>query len=113
MDVYTHIASLNGWKEHFLPNAEGIPPNMPEIDRGGNRPGGRTLLEAALLTPPGAWFERWEMNRKIRKLSREQTSSPESFFGADVCKGHMHRHGQYTEETLRERLESLAPERSL
>jgi hypothetical protein len=64
-------------------------------------------MEAALLLPPGAWFERWEMGRKIRRLSHEQSASPESRFGADFCKGHKDRHAERTEQILRQRLENL------
>ena len=34
MDVYMRIDSLNRWKEHFLPNAEGLPPLMDRIGLG-------------------------------------------------------------------------------
>ena len=108
MQVYRRIASLNRWKERLLPNAEGLPPSMLDRITLPDRPVGiKPVMEAALLLPPGAWFERWEMRRKIRKLSYEQSGSPESRFGADYCKGHKDRHAGRTEQILRQRLANL------
>jgi hypothetical protein len=107
MDVYRRIASLNRWKERLLPNAEGLPPVMDRVPVWNRLQGVKPAMEAALLLPPGAWFERWEMGRKIRRLSHEQSASPESRFGADFCKGHKDRHAERTEQILRQRLENL------
>jgi hypothetical protein len=45
------------------------------------------------------------MNRKIKRLSLEQSSSIESFFSADVCKGHIDRHGESVVTALAARME--------
>jgi len=81
----------------------------PRLRAGGMalRPHGAAWLEALLLTPPGAWLEKWEMDRKIRRLRRENGDNPEASFSADLCKGHSHRHGQKTEQVLRQKLESV------
>ncbi len=47
------------------------------------------------------------MKRKVEKLSRKQSFSPEAYFSAAVCKGHADRHGQKTELALDERLKGL------
>jgi len=107
LDVYTRIISLNRWKDRFLPNAEGLPPIMDKIPAPDRVLGMKSVLEAALLKPIGTRFERWEMDRKIRKLSSEQRASPESRFGADYCKGHKDRHAERTEQALRQRLAAL------
>jgi hypothetical protein len=107
LDVYEQICRLNSWKERFLPNAQGLPPVMDQVTIRTVKPTITPLLERALRTSPAAWFERWEMQRKIRMLSREQGDSPESCFAADYCKGHNLRHGQRAERILRERLEGL------
>jgi hypothetical protein len=52
------------------------------------------MLEAFISNPLGNWLEKWEMDRKMARLSREQSSSFESYFSADVCKGHVDKHGQ-------------------
>jgi len=107
MDVYERICRLNRWKDRFLPNAGGMPPAMPHITGKYHLPGLKSTLETALLLPPGAWLERWEMDRKIRQLGREQGKSLESCFAADYCKGHFHQHGKRTEQALRKRLSEL------
>ena len=107
MEVYWRIIRMNRWTERFLPNAEGLPPLMGRIPGGDTINGMKSAAEAALLKSPGVWFEKWEMDRKIRILSYQQSSSPESRFGADYCKGHKDRHAEHTEQILRERLENL------
>jgi hypothetical protein len=108
IDVYEQIRALNLWmKEDFLPNADGAPlrsiPNLGATSAST----ARAWLEALLLTPPGAWLEKWEMDRKIRKLRRENGDNPEAAFSADLCKGHSHRHGQKTEQVLNKKLENI------
>ena len=110
MPIYAMICNLNRWRKYFLPNADGVPPLRYGIPGLESAPGIQSLMESALLTPPGDWFEHWEMERKIRKLSFEQAGSPESSFSADYCKGHFNRHRQRTEQILRKRLESLSLE---
>ncbi len=110
LDVYERIRAQNPWVKRFLPNADGAPPLT--VQALGDRPSSRiqSVLEAALLTPPGNWIETWEMGRKIRRLRRENENNPEAGFSADLCKGHFNRHGQKTERVLRERLERFSLE---
>jgi ATP-dependent exoDNAse (exonuclease V) alpha subunit len=56
----------------------------------------------------GNWLEKWEMDRKIARLSREQSSSFESYFSADVCKGHIDKHGENVVTALAVRLQEVA-----
>jgi hypothetical protein len=107
LEVYERICQLNAWKNRFLPNAPGLPPRMSQIPMIHRYETLGSMLENALRMPPAIWFERWEMDRKIRRLSREQSESPESSFAADYCKGHHLQHGQRTEQVLRDRLEKL------
>ena len=65
----------------------------------------QNIFESILNLIPIHWFEKWEMNRKIKKLTREQSSSSEAYFSKDVCKGHVDRHGEKTEEAMKERME--------
>ena len=107
MEVYIHMRCLNSWTDEYLPNAK----DAPQL------PAGilpikapflfQRVMEFILKVLPTSWFERWEMNRKIAKLSREQGSSPEAKFTADICKGHVNRHGQKTENAIREKLEQI------
>ncbi len=110
LDIYERMRARNPWVKRFLPNADGAP--SLRLQAAGERSTARiqSVLEAALLTPPGSWLETWEMSRKIRRLRAENGNNPEASFSADVCKGHFNRHGQQTEHILRERLERLSPE---
>lgn len=107
LEMYERICWLNGWKNRFLPNAQGLPPLTAQVRMLHRNETVGSFFENALRMPPAVWFERWEMDRKIRRLSREQSDSPESSFAADYCKGHNLQHGQKTEQVLRERLEKL------
>jgi hypothetical protein len=112
IDVYARICHQNLWLNRFLPNWGGLL-SVKIGNTGLGMHGMQSILEAILLTPPGAWFEQWEMDRKIRKLACEQRESEESNFSADYCKGHLHRHGQRTELIFRQRLKSLSLEWTL
>ena len=107
LDLYQRMRVLNPWVRDFLPNADGLAPmegGAAETDSAFRL---RPLLEQILMSPPGAWLERWEMERKIRKLSHENIGNPEAIFNADLCKGHSNRHGQRTALSLNERLARL------
>jgi hypothetical protein len=99
-DVYAEIRRRNSWVADFLPNADGAPPLPASTKLTESIPRTRPFFEATLRTPPGTWFERWEMDRKVRRLSLEQGHSDESAFSADVCKGHDQRHGSRTQGLL-------------
>jgi hypothetical protein len=104
-ETYEEMRRLNSWMADYLPNAL----NAPEIPAGVNLTQKRSViqnvLEILFCLPFASWFERWEMNRKIEKLSREQSSSMESFFSADVCKGHIDRHGENIVTALATRMQ--------
>jgi len=110
LDVYQRIRMQNSWVERFLPNAQGLP-EAPWISTGpvSSTPA-RRRMEAVLRTRPFTSLERWEMNRKIRKLRAQQGASPESHFSADCCKGHAYRHQERTRVRLDERLKRLQQE---
>ena len=106
MEIYTKMRHMNAWTEEYLPNAQGL----PEVFTAANtRSGLQHFLEFISKFFPVRIFEKWEMNRKIKKLSREQFSSSESSFSEDVCKGHVDMHGETTEQELRRRLHDFAP----
>ncbi len=102
LEIYDRIRSLNDWTDDFLPNAKGAPEPPYEVRHSLRR---RQRLENVLGMLPVQWFEAWEMNRKIRRLSRQMSSNPEAYFSSDVCKGHADRHARRTEMLLRQRIE--------
>ncbi len=103
-EIYERIRSLNGWTDDFLPNAKGAPQSPPELQRSMHW---QQRLESALSRLPIQWFEAWEMNRKIRKLSEQMPSNPEAYFSPDVCKGHADQHARRIEMLLRQRFGRL------
>jgi hypothetical protein len=108
LETYQEIGRLNRWMAEYLPNAS-LTPEMPQcmtpvqtlIQR---------ALEVFLSLPFGSWLEKWEMNRKIARLRREQSASFESYFSADVCKGHIDRHGENVVTALALRLQKTVEE---
>ena len=104
-DTYDRFRRLNRWTEWFLPNASGPPRRVAaSVPRGRHV---RRLAEAALRTRLGGRLERWEMQRKIRKLTQRGVDHVESGFGADWCKGHFGDHGARTLARYDERLRAL------
>jgi hypothetical protein len=94
MDVYDEFRRLNDWTGNHLPNASTPPAQPIALKLIKKQPALQKFLESILSFPFADWFEKWEMKRKIKKLSQQQSSSFESYFSADVCKGHMDRHGE-------------------
>lgn len=130
LQTYYRLCRLNGWAVRFLPNAfplrrgRDVLPCLPHPEEVDRLPLGwrysRLLAEAALLSPVGSGLERWEMRRKVRKLSRELESysgrlpapggdqESEVAFSPDRCKGHFDQHGQRTLEAFDGRLRARA-----
>jgi hypothetical protein len=100
MDIYEEMLRLNGWIYEYLPNAQNAPEPSPLKPRSFTQ----RMLEYVFSLPFGNRLEKWEMNRKISRLTREQSSSFESYFSADVCKGHIDRHGEHAASALAARL---------
>ena len=94
MEIYGEIRRLNGWMTDYLPNSL-MAPEMPRgVKLVRERSVIQRMLEFLFHLPFANWLEKWEMDRKIARLTREQSSSFESYFSADVCKGHIDRHGE-------------------
>jgi hypothetical protein len=105
LPVYQRLRALNAWADRFLPNADG-PPRQLAVHIAPDRPV-RRVLEAALRSPPGGWVERWEMDRKVHKFSRQPNGTAETAFCADWCKGHFDGHGQRTLAAFTDRLRAI------
>jgi len=108
MEIYDEMRRLNDWMADYLPNtlrAPEMPPGMKLLQKHSVI---QKVLEILFCLPFGNWFEKWEMDRKIARLTREQSSSFESYFSADVCKGHIDKHRQKTEYAIQEKLKQVA-----
>jgi hypothetical protein len=105
MEIYREMRQRNRWTMDYLPNAT-LTPQVPQTRRPLQKPAAvQRLLEIVLSLPFGDWLEQWEMKRKIARLRREQSGSFESYFSADVCKGHIDRHGENVVTALAVRLQ--------
>ncbi len=105
--VYERMLDQNRWVSRFLPNAgRGPAGRARELSIPKPVAGLRRLGEAALRTPPGSWLERWEMERKVRRFSRQATD--ESAFSADWCKGHFEDHGHQAMEAFADHWQAIA-----
>jgi len=94
LEIYDEICHLNDWVNDYLPNASRAP-MLPQVMKPEqNHSVIQRMLEVFFRLPFTNWLEAWEMKRKIARLTREQSSSFESYFSADVCKGHIDRHGE-------------------
>jgi hypothetical protein len=104
MEIYDEMRRLNDWMADYLPNSL-MAPEMPEaLKLVQRRSWIQSVFEFLSHLPFANWFEQWEMDRKIKRLSCEQSSSSESYFSADVCKGHIDRHGENVVTALAARL---------
>ena len=95
-ETYVRMREENKWVLELLPNASGAP-NVDHTNKKTKSTRGRWVrkgLELILKTPPGDWLEKWEMNRKIKKLTRSG-SAEEAAFSSNWCKGHFESHGRY------------------
>ncbi len=104
-EIYVEMRRLNSWMADYLPHSlmgTELPPGIKPVQ---NPSWIQQVLELFLRFPFLHRFEKWEMNRKIKRLSREQSSSIESYFSADVCKGHIDRHGESVVTALAGRME--------
>jgi hypothetical protein len=107
MKTYNELHQRNAWVEDYLPNAAGAPPFPHGAKPAESKSLIQQILEFFFSLPFGQGLERWEMNRKIARLTREQSQSFESYFSADVCKGHIDKHGENVVMALAVRLQTL------
>lgn len=103
LKIYAEMCRLNDWITDYLPNALMEPERRDGVSKANRHSMIQRVLEVLFHLPFVQWFEKWEMDRKIERLTRAQSHSFESYFSADVCKGHIDRHGQKTEAELMER----------
>jgi hypothetical protein len=110
VDCWRELLEVNSWYRDLLPNAG------PVSDRsvGGGRPGKvRRVVEWVLRRSVLDGLERWEMNRKVARLTgvasrRPEVGAPdEAAFSPSVCKGHLEGNAAGIEVAWRERVERL------
>jgi hypothetical protein len=104
--TYQKMRQINDWTEEYLPHAAGAPALPSGVRQVQVDSLIKVILEFLFRLPFASWLEKWEMDRKIARLSREQASSFESYFSADICKGHIDRHGENVVTALAVRLQN-------
>lgn len=104
-DTYQRLRRLNTWVEAYLPHAVGTPNGTPIIHLRPAERMAKRLAERLLGGRLGARLERWEMQRKIRKFSRQAEAEGGSvMFTPDCCKGHFDHHDEIIMQLFRRRL---------
>ena len=110
-DAYRGLLARNDWCRQFLPNHPGhaAPPDQTGAGQSrGLGTGlvngfGRRFAESALRRGAFDPLERWEMRRKIERLSAGARSE-ELRFDESACKGHVDEHRRWTLAQFQERL---------
>lgn len=103
--AYAELLDRNAWFRDFLPNSEPRPP-LTGDDLRPTRATWRRVAEAPLRTALGDRIDRWEMGRKVRRLSAEAAST-ETRYDATCCKGHSEEHGRRSLAAFHARLRRL------
>lgn len=101
MDVYQKVMKANQWAQDFLPNvqtSEVLETSEVSLQK---------LFELPLRSKLGDIFERWEMNRKIARFSKQDGFGEETIFTAEVCQGNFHHHRKWAREIFQEKLDTL------
>lgn len=93
LDLYRRIRTLNAWADAYLPNAAGCDDTGDEAPLNGIvvllKRGLETLFGGAM----GDRIERWEMRRKVAKLSGQIPANADDVtFTADACRGFFSGH---------------------
>ena len=106
--MYTRLRTINDWTDHFVPNASGAPAlTEPSAESSSLI---QRIEEWVLRGKAGDRLEAWEMERKIRRFSRQADTGAETQFDADTCQGNFNNHGNQTRRALHDRLVQLGIE---
>jgi hypothetical protein len=103
LDVYRRLLAANRWAMKFLPNAW----QTSEVSKT-SEVSMPKLLELPLKGKIGDIFEKWEMNRKIARFSKQAGFGTETIFNDEVCQGNFHNHRKWTQRAFENRLLALA-----
>jgi hypothetical protein len=108
--MYEQLRQANAWSARYLPNSAGHPREIELANLSWSQRHSRDLLEVILAYRLGAKLEKWEMDRKIARLSRQLQDQvhTEAAFCSDWCKGHFISHGEHTMAAFSKRLSIIS-----
>ncbi|HSM72540.1 MAG TPA: hypothetical protein VK851_13435 [Anaerolineales bacterium] len=98
-DVYQRLMNANAWVRDIFPNITPFSGNS--MTQAGSL---QSVLELPLRDGLGDRIERWEMERKIERLSKQAGFDEEVIFNAEMCQGNFDHHRQRTNKMLAGRL---------
>jgi hypothetical protein len=101
--TFIELRVVNSWIEEYLPNSN----HDQAIKLDEKTSLLQRICEFFLNGGLGDRLESWEMNRKIRKFSRQAGFGIETNFNADICQGNFDHHGMWTLQRYEERLRKL------
>jgi hypothetical protein len=105
LDMHRRLLTANAWARAFLPNAFDANGAVELAPSAGWR-WLKRLGEALLGGRLGDALERWERERKIRRLAGQalDAGTLAACFNEGVCKGHMHDYGRRIQTAFDERV---------
>jgi hypothetical protein len=101
--VYSDLIQANRWVRDVLPNAYDGMMNTPGMEEKKRLRSIQAIIEFILGGRLGDHFERWEMNRKIERFSRQEGFSDETVFNAHICQGNFDHHRRWTRQEFGKR----------
>jgi len=113
INVYQRLMHANEWAKNFLPNAfmkSNSSSRLQDVLLDSQKRASvlQEVLEFPLCGKFGDRFERWEMDRKIERFSRQEGFGEETAFNADVCQGNFDHHNKRAREAFESKLSALA-----
>ena len=97
LETYQRLRQINAWANEYLPNADGVDAlsNEKPLSRAGVLL--KRAVERVLSSAIGDFIERWEMTRKIARLTAQIASNADTVaFSEEVCRGFFSGYGQRT-----------------
>lgn len=104
LGMYRRFRHKNKWTDVFLPNAQNDPWALASKNMENQS---KATAEFFFNNPISRRIEKWEMKRKIRKLSDMAKDNHETRFSADLCKGHFDSHKHHTLQAFERRIQDL------
>lgn len=100
-DVYQRLMNLNEWVKEFLPNT------TLRVQPFTKTQAVSKIFELPLRGKLGDRVERWEMNRKIVRFSKQEGFGEETIFNSEMCQGNFDHHHRKTREIFEEKVNEV------